>query len=126
MSAWMGRRVAVPSDLPGGVAAEASAHFGQCGCFTVVDIGESGELSPHVLENSGHSQGGCLAPVNLLVEDGVEVLLAQGIGRSPCIALGERGVAVLVARGETVMDMLDQLTEGKATPVNDTDLCGKC
>ncbi len=43
--------------------------------------GTIGEVS--VLENEGHEEGGCMAPVNLLKGQGVEVLLAGGMGGRP-------------------------------------------
>jgi len=41
------RRVAIPSQSPGGLGAHRSAHFGHCECFTVVDVndGSIGEVT---------------------------------------------------------------------------------
>ena len=33
-------RIAVPSELPGGLEAQRAGHFGRCACFTLVDLAE--------------------------------------------------------------------------------------
>ena len=65
--------IAVPSDAPGGLDSTISEHFGHCGAFTIIEV-EDGKLGEVViLENGGHEHGGCMAPVQLLKEKGVEV-----------------------------------------------------
>ena len=46
--------------------------------FTLVELGNDGVGEVKIVNNSGHEQGGCMAPVMLLKEHGVDVLLAGG------------------------------------------------
>ena len=75
--------IAVPSDTTDGLEAAISEHFGHCAAFTLVAVADDtiGEVS--ILENLAHEEGGCMAPVTLLKERGVEVLLAGGMGGRP-------------------------------------------
>ncbi|MBW2458690.1 MAG: dinitrogenase iron-molybdenum cofactor biosynthesis protein, partial [Deltaproteobacteria bacterium] len=52
--------IAVPSEAPGGLDAEVSAHFGHCAAFTLITVadGKIGEVS--TLDNAPHEQGGCM------------------------------------------------------------------
>jgi FKBP-type peptidyl-prolyl cis-trans isomerase 2/predicted Fe-Mo cluster-binding NifX family protein len=86
--------VAIPSDTTDGLASPISEHFGHCAAFTLVDVADNaiGEVS--ILENSAHSEGGCMAPVTLLKERGVEVLLAAGMGGRPLAGFQQVGIEV--------------------------------
>ena len=86
--------IAVPCENPGGLEAAISEHFGHCDAFTLVtvDDGKVGEVS--VLANTAHGEGGCMAPVMLLKNHGVEVLVAGGMGGRPLAGFQQVGIAV--------------------------------
>ena len=77
--------IAIPSDTTDGLDSPVSEHFGHCAAFTLITVTDDtiGEVS--VLENRGHEEGGCMAPVNLLEGQGVEVL--QSSIFEPCRSL---------------------------------------
>ena len=79
-------RIAIPSSIPGGLGAEVGAHFGHCEIYTVVDVKEGLITQVGTLANGPHQQGGCLAPVNHLAQNGVTVLISGGM------EIGERRV----------------------------------
>ncbi|MDA8163644.1 MAG: dinitrogenase iron-molybdenum cofactor biosynthesis protein [Desulfobacteraceae bacterium] len=89
--------IAVPSELPGGLASNRSGHFGHCELFTLVSTrgGRAGEVS--LLANPPHGAGGCLAPIGLLRERQVDAIVVGGVGKRPLQAMGEAGIAVLFA-----------------------------
>ncbi len=45
--------------------AKVAGQLGHCGAFTLVTVGDGEIAEVSVLENAGHAQGGCLAPVQL-------------------------------------------------------------
>lgn len=117
--------IAVPSDAPGGLDSTISEHFGHCGAFTIVAVenGEIGEVS--ILENSGHEQGGCMAPVQLLKQAGVEVLLAGGMGQRPLSGFQEVGIAVhFKEEAVSVVDAVDNFLKGGCPAFDAAQTCG--
>ena len=87
-------RIAVPSAQPGGMESAVGAHFGHCDCYTVVDVADGKITSVATLPNVPHVQGGCMAPVNHLSENGVTVLLAGGMGMRPLMGFNQVGIKV--------------------------------
>ncbi|HBD07962.1 MAG TPA: dinitrogenase iron-molybdenum cofactor biosynthesis protein, partial [Syntrophobacteraceae bacterium] len=75
--------VAIPSSHPGGLEAALGAHFGHCDLYTLVSIADGKVQEVRTLPNVPHQQGGCMAPVNHLAENGVQVLIAGGMGMRP-------------------------------------------
>jgi len=87
-------KLAIPTVGTGGLEAERSGHFGQCDCFTIVDI-ENGEVvATSVLDNPPHEEGGCLRPVGLLAENGATAIVAAGMGGRPLMAFNDAGITV--------------------------------
>ncbi|MBW2092856.1 MAG: NifB/NifX family molybdenum-iron cluster-binding protein [Deltaproteobacteria bacterium] len=117
--------VAVPSFPPGGLEAEVSSHFGHCDLFTLVTLedGEIGEVS--VLPNVPHEQGGCMAPVNLLAQNGVKVLISGGMGMRPLMGFNSVGIDVFHSNGLIqVSQVVTALTEGRLPRFGQDNTCG--
>jgi predicted Fe-Mo cluster-binding NifX family protein len=95
-------RVAVPSDLPGGLDAGRSGHFGRCACFTLVDLVDGQVTDVQVLENAPHTDGGCMAPVLVLAEHLVNAIVVDGIGGRPLMGFNQVGIAVHAGLGADV------------------------
>ena len=75
--------IAIPSALPGGLDAGMGMHFGHCEIYTIAEVEDGKVASVRTLPPIPHQQGGCLAPVNYLAGEGVNVLLAGGMGMRP-------------------------------------------
>ena len=115
-------RVAVPSEYPGGLSAQRSGHFGRCDCFTIVEVlgDQVGDVT--VLQNMPHTEGGCMAPVMLLAEQGVNAIVVDGIGGRPLMGFNQVGIAVHAGSGQTVehsvrafaLDLLPSVDPGNA------------
>jgi predicted Fe-Mo cluster-binding NifX family protein len=105
-------RIAVPSELPGGIDAQRAGHFGHCACFTLVDIdgGQVGEVE--VLQNAPHTEGGCMAPVMVLAEHNVDAIVVQGIGGRPLMGFNQVGIHVLRGVGDDVRTTVDAFLAG--------------
>jgi FKBP-type peptidyl-prolyl cis-trans isomerase 2/predicted Fe-Mo cluster-binding NifX family protein len=117
--------IAVPSDTTDGLEAAISEHFGHCAAFTLVNVVDDaiGEVS--VLENSAHEQGGCMAPVNLLKERGVEVLLAGGMGGRPLSGFQQAGIEVRYKENtNTVRDAVELFVSGGCREFGEAQSCG--
>jgi predicted Fe-Mo cluster-binding NifX family protein len=91
--------IAVPSANPGGLDAAVGAHFGHCDLYTLIDTQGTEILNVRTLENVPHQQGGCMAPVTHLARNGVQVLIAGGMGMRPLMGFEQVGVRVFYGSG---------------------------
>lgn len=105
-------RVAIPSELPGGLDAARSGHFGRCACFTMVDVVDGQVAEIEVLENAPHTEGGCMAPVLVLAEQNVDVIVVDGIGGRPLMGFQQVGIAVHAGLGTDVRATVDAYIAG--------------
>jgi predicted Fe-Mo cluster-binding NifX family protein len=93
--------IAIPSETPGGLDAPLGQHFGHCALYTTVTVQDGQVLSVNTLPNVPHQQGGCMAPVNHLAGNGVNVLLAGGMGMRPLMGFNQVGIQVFHCGGAT-------------------------
>ena len=117
--------IAVPSDTTDGLDAAISGHFGHCAAFTLVTVADDsiGEIS--ILENSGHEEGGCMAPVTLLKERGVGVLLAGGMGGRPLAGFQQVGIDVHYKEdANTVREAVELFVSGGCRTFSEAQTCG--
>lgn len=117
-------RLAVPSAAPGGLDAEIFPHFGRCAAFTVVDV-ENGEITrTTTLQNLPHDHEGCTGPVELLAGNGVQVMLAGGMGLRPLEAFMRTGIKVLFAGDQaTVKDAIQAFLHNQLPEFGGNGLC---
>jgi FKBP-type peptidyl-prolyl cis-trans isomerase 2/predicted Fe-Mo cluster-binding NifX family protein len=117
--------IAIPCESPGGLDAAVSEHFGHCAAFTLVAVedGAIGQVS--VLENSGHDHGGCMAPVHLLKGEGVDILLAGGMGMRPLAGFQSVGIAVHFKEdASSVRDAVNLFLAGGCRAFGESETCG--
>jgi predicted Fe-Mo cluster-binding NifX family protein len=107
----MNHVIAIPSENPGGLEAGLGAHFGHCDLYTLVKVENGAVAEVRVIPNVPHQQGGCMAPVQHLASNGVNLLIAGGMGLRPLMGFNQVGIEVYhggTARnvGEAVQAML--------------------
>jgi len=90
-------RIAIPSNAPGGLSATRSDHFGHCELFTLVDIRDGAITSIDTVANVPHGAGGCMAPVGLLKDRGVDAIVVGGMGARPLAGFAGVGLPVYFA-----------------------------
>ena len=101
-------RVAIPTNNPGGLEAERSAHFGHCDVFTVIELDDKKKIeSVATIANGGHEAGGCMVPVQLLRDSGVEAIVVGGLGARPMRGFADVGITVYFADPNSIMSVRD-------------------
>ncbi|MHB8788888.1 MAG: NifB/NifX family molybdenum-iron cluster-binding protein [Desulfobulbaceae bacterium] len=90
-------RIAIPSNAPGGLEATRSDHFGHCELFTLVAIQNGAVAGVDTLANIAHGAGGCMAPVGLLKDHGVDAIVVGGMGARPLAGFASVGIQVYFA-----------------------------
>jgi predicted Fe-Mo cluster-binding NifX family protein len=118
-------RIAVPSTNPGGLEAEVGAHFGHCDLYTIIDVENGVVTAVSTLANVPHQQGGCMAPVNHLASNGVNQLIAGGMGMRPLMGFNQVGIDVFYGAGApSVGTAVDALLKGALVKFTQEYTCG--
>ena len=86
--------IAIPSENPGGLDANLGAHLGHCDLYTLVTVDDGEVKEVNVIPNVPHQQGGCMAPVQHLAQNGVHQLIAGGMGLRPLMGFNQVGIEV--------------------------------
>jgi len=118
-------RVAIPSEGNGGIDGKRAGHFGHCDVFTCFDV-EDGEIKQiSILANKEHVQGGCMVPVNLLAQAGVNALVVGGIGMRPLMGFKQVGIEVYHdgVRAE-IRPVVEDFVAGNLQKISDDQVCG--
>lgn len=117
--------IAIPSETPGGLEASVADHFGHCAAFTMVDLQETGVVSVSVIPNTGHAQGGCMAPVVMLKQAGADAMISGGMGMRPLAGFQQVGIRVYYnENAPTVGEAVRRLAEGKVPEFSPAQVCG--
>jgi predicted Fe-Mo cluster-binding NifX family protein len=116
-------RIAIPSEAPGGLAAQRAGHFGRCTCFTLVDVAGDQVKEVAVLENAPHTEGGCMAPVLVLAERRVDAIVVDGIGGRPLMGFNQVGIAVHAGVGDDVATAVRAYIQGSLPVVGFEGAC---
>jgi len=117
--------VAVPSENPGGLDAPLGAHFGHCAMYTLINVEDAQIKDVKVIPNMPHEQGGCMAPVNYLSENGVKALIAGGMGMRPLMGFNQVGIEVYFGGdNRTVEEAVNALIAGNLSQFSQEHTCG--
>ncbi len=89
------KKVAFPSTEEG-LNKPICGHFGHASMFTVVEYDEATKqiIKTEAVKNPPHEQGGCMRPVMILKNYGVDAIVLTGIGQRPYMGFLQQGVKV--------------------------------
>jgi predicted Fe-Mo cluster-binding NifX family protein len=117
--------IGIPSSQPGGLEAPFGAHFGHCDLYTLVEVEDGTIKEVRTLPSVPHQQGGCLAPVQYLADNGVNVLLAGGMGMRPLMGFNQMGIDVFYAgNAPTVGAAVEAFLAGQLQKFTQEFTCG--
>jgi predicted Fe-Mo cluster-binding NifX family protein len=117
--------VAIPSSHPGGLDAMLGAHFGHCDLYTLVTLEDKAIQSVEVIPNVPHQQGGCMAPVKYLADNGTKALIAGGMGFRPLMGFNQVGISVYFGgQARNVGEAVQAFIEDKLPEFRQEHTCG--
>lgn len=117
--------IAIPSTSPGGLEAPLGAHFGHCDLYTIVSVEDKEIKSVEVIPNMPHQQGGCMAPVQYLADNGANKLIAGGMGLRPLMGFNQVGIEVYFGgEFQTIGDAVNAFIEGQLPQFSQEHTCG--
>ena len=117
-------KIALPSMAPGGLEAEISAHFGHSDVFTMVSIEDNKIAGAEIIQNPPHSQGGCMAPVMLLKNNGADAIIVTGIGMRPLMGFQQVGIKVYSGIPGTAEFVVNEYLAGRLKQAGEDIVCG--
>jgi predicted Fe-Mo cluster-binding NifX family protein len=95
--------------------------------FTVIELSPGNEITDvSTIVNEGHEAGGCMAPVTLLKQEGVEAIVVAGLGKRPMQGFSEVGITVYYADQDQVPDVksvMENLQEGRLVVMHPEQVC---
>ena len=117
-------RIAIPTVGKGGLDCERSGLFGHCDCFTVVTIEDGDVTAVDIIDNPPHEEGGCMRPVSLLADAGIDAIVAAGMGMRPMAGFAQAGITVLF-EGQTpgVGDVARMAAAGELPAMGEEQAC---
>ncbi len=118
-------KLAVPSDGEGGLDGQRAGHFGHCDVFTLIDIEDGKIKEVNLLANKEHLQGGCMVPVQLLANAGVNRLVVGGIGMRPLMGFKEVGIDVYYdGERRDIRPVVEDMAADKLPQITENQVCG--
>ncbi|NLE74770.1 MAG: dinitrogenase iron-molybdenum cofactor biosynthesis protein [Actinobacteria bacterium] len=119
------RKVAVPSEAPGGLEAIRSGHFGHCAYFTIITVEDGVAGAVEVVPNVPHVEGGCMQPVLFLANHGVSDIVVSGMGARPLAGFQQVGITVHYdIERALVGEVVQAFLAGSLQPMLPTMVCG--
>ena len=108
---------------------KATAHFGHCEGFVLVDVENGAIADKRFIPNPGHKPG--FLPI-FLGDQGVSTVVSGGMGAMAVNLFNERGIEVIIGAGGTVEEVMDKylakelISTGSACEHHDhEDECGE-
>jgi predicted Fe-Mo cluster-binding NifX family protein len=114
-------KVAIPVEGNQGLDSPISAHFGHCKAFVVSTIEDGKVTNTETLVNPPHSS--CAEPVINLANNGVRILIAQGMGGRPYMVTQQVGMTVIKGQGTTAREVIDSFLNGNTSEFGQDALC---
>ena len=117
-------KIAIPTIGAGGLDCERSGHFGHCDCFTVVTVEDGRVTGTEIIDNPPHEEGGCLRPVGILADAGIDAIVAAGMGMRPMAGFAGAGITVLYdAETPNVGDVAAKAAAGELPAMGEEHAC---
>ena len=118
-------KLAVPSDGEGGLDGLRAGHFEHCDVFTLIDIEDGKIKEVNLLANKEHLQGGCMVPVQLLANAGVNRRVVGGIGMRPLMGFQEVGIDVYYdGERRDIRPVVEDMAAEKLVQITENQVCG--
>lgn len=97
-------------------------HFGRVPTYTIVDL-DTDDVK--VIPNTSHHMGGQVDPPEIMAQEGVNVMICQGLGRRAITMFEEFGIEVYIGATGTVRDAVAAFKQGRLQKASIGDACGQ-
>jgi len=115
-------KICIPTMGQNGLDNIVGEHFGRVPTYTTVDL-DTNEVK--VIPNTSEHMGGQGQPPEIMVREGVDVMICQGLGRRAITMFEEFGIEVYIGASGTVRDAVTAFKQGRLQKASMDDGCGK-
>jgi len=115
-------KICIPTMGKRGLDDSVGEHFGRVPTYTIVDL-ETDEVK--VVPNVSHHMGGQGDPPEIMVREGVNVMVCQGLGRRAISMFEGFGIAVYIGAAGSVRDVVAAFKQDRLQKATVDDACGK-
>ncbi|NMC60943.1 MAG: dinitrogenase iron-molybdenum cofactor biosynthesis protein [Candidatus Methanofastidiosa archaeon] len=106
-------KVAIPTDLNGGLSDTIFNHFGMAPTYTIIEIIDNKVIDFEIIDNNSDHFGGSESPVELLLNKNVGIVICSNLGPRAMEVLRERGFDLFFTKREKVKDIIEKFINGK-------------
>jgi len=115
-------KICIPTMGKNGLDDIVGEHFGRVPTYTIVDI-DTNEVK--VIPNTSEHMGGIGFPPEIMLREGVNVLVCRGLGRRAIGMFDESGIDVYIGASGTVKDAISAFKQGRLHKAGIGDACGR-
>ena len=115
-------KICIPTMGENGLKNHVGEHFGRVPTYTIVDL-DTNEVK--VIPNTSEHMGGQGYPPEIMVREGVNVMVCRGLGRRAITMFEEMGIDVYIGAFGTVKDAIDDFKHGRLQKAGMSDACGQ-
>jgi predicted Fe-Mo cluster-binding NifX family protein len=115
-------KICIPTMGKNGLDDIVGEHFGRVPTYTIVDL-DTNEVK--VIPNTSEHMGGIGYPPEIMVREGVNVLLCRGLGRRAISMFEETGIDVYIGASGTVKEVVSAFRQGRLQKAGIGDACGR-
>lgn len=109
-------RIGIPIESTNGLSSSVNEHFGMSEYFAVLDVDGDKPGKVSVLENNPDMKEP-KTPVDILAENGVDIVLAGGIGPHMIKELLDKGIRIFKGAAGTAEQAFEDYKAGMLTEV---------
>ena len=115
-------KICIPTIEENGLDNHVGEHFGRVPTYTIVNL-DTNEVK--VIPNTSEHMGGQGYPPELMVREGVDIMICRGLGRRAITMFEEFGIEVYIGAFGTVKDAIDDFKQGRLQKAGVSDACGQ-
>jgi predicted Fe-Mo cluster-binding NifX family protein len=115
-------KICIPTIGKNGLDDFVGEHFGRVPTYTIVDL-DTDEVK--VIQNTSEHMGGVGYPPELMIREGVNILVCRGLGRRAISMFDETGIEVYIGASGTVRDAVSAFKKGLLQKAGIGDACGR-
>ena len=115
-------KICMPTMGKNGLDDLIGEHFGRVPTYTVVDL-DTNEVK--VIPNISEHMGGQGYPPEIMVKEGVDAMVCQGLGRRAIGMFEQMGIDVYIGASGTVKDTIEAFKQGSLQKASEGDACSQ-
>ncbi|MDY1591965.1 MAG: NifB/NifX family molybdenum-iron cluster-binding protein [Methanofastidiosum sp.] len=106
-------KIAIPTDLIGGLSDIVYNHFGKAPTYTIIEIIENKIGNVEVIDNTSDHFGGSESPVDLLLKKNVGIVICSNLGPRAMEVLTCQGFDLFFTKREKVQEIVNKFIRGE-------------